>query len=225
MTKRRRLDPTADHYPPGPWEQQQLQSHPDPADPPFAAPHGVPTLRRSSTDLSTAANHAWQLPAPATHPHHYPPSLVASYPSQPYYSFHPSDPSAYNSPWPPPPPAPTPPSADAAAAAVVPPFIPHSTTTYSLPAPTAAMPYFPTHPSSRPTEETAFDALAVQTLQPDVDAAPSSTSASQHPSSQNGNPPNQLQRIDTASSSSAVYFEDASMHLKIQSLSILENLV
>lgn len=133
---------------------------------------------------------------------------VSSY-SQPYF-YQQTHPSTYNSPWPP----------NGATR-----FAPQSNT-YPQPSSVSAaatdMPFFP---SQAPTEtgEAGFDVADVQQQQlvpaftPDSLNAPPFVYASRN---EHG-----LARSDVPPEASAFSYEDASMHLKIQSLPILENLV
>ena len=130
---------------------------------------------------------------------------VPSYAQQPYF-FQQTDPSTYNSPWPPP---------EATAFG-------SQTSNYSVSAPATTMPYFPTQPAvTEPSDSTMETAVALpqpasyQNYPSEIEA-PSQYAYAQQPGASS------QARGDQ---SSAFLYEDASMHLKIQSLPILENLV
>jgi hypothetical protein len=130
---------------------------------------------------------------------------VTSYSQQPYF-FQQTDPSTYNSPWPP---------AETNAFG-------SQTSNYSVSAPTTTMPYFPTQTVTQQSES-ALDTVVVpqpsyQNYSSEIEA-PSQYAYVQQPGSSN------QARGDVASHGPAFLYEDASMHLKIQSLPILENLV
>ena len=130
---------------------------------------------------------------------------VPSYAQQPYF-FQQTDPSTYNSPWPPP---------EATAFG-------SQASSYSVSAPATTMPYFPTPPTvTEPSDSTMETAVALPqatTYQnyPTEIEAPSQYAYAQQPGASS------QARGDRTS---AFLYEDASMHLKIQSLPILENLV
>lgn len=133
----------------------------------------------------------------------YAPSSTATH-SGPYF-YQQTHPNTYNSPWPP---------SDSTSYASQP-------SNYSLPAPTN-MPYFHT-PQSLPDQSDAN--LDATVPQPSYQNYPAEIEASsQYAYVQNPGASN-LSRPDLQSKSPAYLYEDASMHLKIQSLSILENLV
>ncbi len=237
MVKRRRLDSGDEFSGSNGWEQQQSHSHhqqPPPQDPgqgqAFAT---IPNLSSASsfgestagsefannaatgassqetaaaaTALTDSSTTVWQGSATS-----YPD--VSTYSQQPYYSFQHSDPSTYTLPWPP---------ADAASYG-------SQASNYSVTAPAGAMPYFPP-PAGQRTSESDFEtanALPVPNYHQDVEPSSSQRTYSQSQSvSQPQQPQQRTARSDVRGPSSALYFEDASMHLKIQSLSILENLV
>ena len=139
---------------------------------------------------------------------------VASYSQQPYF-FQQTDPSTYNSPWPP--------AADTTAS--------FAGNNYSVPAPSAAqgtMPFFPSAQTQTESMEaaegaSAFDAAnsslsAVQGYEQAMETSPQYAYVQ---SGANGQPRGDV----PAGQPSAFYFEDANMHMKIQSLPILDNLV
>jgi hypothetical protein len=130
---------------------------------------------------------------------------VTSYSQQPYF-FQQTDPSTYNSPWPP---------AETNAFG-------SQTSNYSVSAPTTTMPYFPTQTVTQQSESALDTAVAPQPSYQNYSSeieAPSQYAYVQQPghSSQ--------VRGNVASQTPAFLYEDASMHLKVQSLPILENLV
>ena len=128
---------------------------------------------------------------------------VTSYAPQPYF-FQQTDPSTYNSPWPP-----------AATNAFG-----SQASNYSVPAPATTMPYFPTQTVTQ--SESALDTAVVPQSYPNYSSeieAPSQYAYVQQPG------PSTQARPDVANQTPAFLYEDASMHLKIQSLPILENLV
>lgn len=131
---------------------------------------------------------------------------VSSY-SQPYF-YQQTHPSAYNSPWPP---------SDA------PTFGSH-TNTYPQPSSMSAaatdMPFFPSQPPAE-TVEPSFNDVQQQQLVPTFSQdGVNATTFAYASRNEHG-----LARSDVPAESSAFLYEDASMHLKIQSLPILENLV
>ena len=130
---------------------------------------------------------------------------VSSYAQQPYF-YQQSNPSSYNSSWPPAETAP----------------VGAQTNSYSLPASTTTMPFFPSQTPAEPSEGT-FDAADVpqssfQNYQQEVDVPQQYAYVQQVGTDWQA-------RSDLPPGASAFLYEDASMHLKIQSLPILENLV
>lgn len=137
---------------------------------------------------------------------------VASYSQQPYF-YQQTDPSTYNSPWPP---------SQTESFAVQ-----NQANSYqAVPVQPGSMPYFPpshTQPEADATEHTSFDAANVPVnyengpLQSEL-PLPQYVTVQDHVSDQPSSemPPGQA---------SALYLEDANMHMKIQSLPILDNLV
>jgi protein TBF1 len=122
---------------------------------------------------------------------------VASY-SQPYFHQQ-TDPSTYLSSWPP---------ADASNAVY------NDTASFNAGTTTAqSMPYFPT--SSAADQANVYDAAGSSSFSalPPTDPAAQVSYGDAQP------------QVDAPASGSALYLEDASMHLKLQSLSILDNLV
>lgn len=152
----------------------------------------------SALSENADSTHQWSNSSSSRYPD------VPTYNQQPYY-FQQTDPSTYNSPWPP---------ADAATFG-------SQTASYSVSAPAPTMPYFPPH-SVTESSENALDAAVVP--QPSYQNYPAEIAASsqyayvQQPGAGQG-------RGDASSQTPAFLYEDASMHLKIQSLPILENLV
>ena len=130
---------------------------------------------------------------------------VASYSQQPYF-YQQTDPNAYNSPWPP-----AEPGAFASQAS-----------SYNVPAPAvgSAMPFFPPSQTAAETSEGGFEGVvstAVGSYPRDVQLPPLRRDLSQDDDGR--------QAGDGAVQPLTTYYDDASMHLKIQSLPILENLV
>ena len=130
---------------------------------------------------------------------------VASYSQQPYF-YQQTDPNAYNSPWPP-----AEPGAFASQAS-----------SYNVPATSVAgaMPFFPPPQTAAETCEGGFDGVvstAVESYPRDVQLPPLRRDLSQDGDGR--------QAGDGAVQPPTTYYDDASMHLKIQSLPILENLV
>ncbi|KAK4544421.1 hypothetical protein LTR36_004312 [Oleoguttula mirabilis] len=122
---------------------------------------------------------------------------VSSY-QQPYF-YQQTDPSIYTSPWPP--------AQDVSA-----PFSASTGNyTHAIPVP-VSMPFFPT-----------TQAQAVQTDAFDVGTEGYQSYQELNPGSQYGYAVNQT-RVEPPRPASAYYYEDASMHLKMQSLSILDDL-
>ena len=130
---------------------------------------------------------------------------VASYSQQPYF-YQQTDPNAYNSPWPP-----AEPGAFASQAS-----------SYNVPAPAvgSAMPFFPQSQTTAETSEDGFEGVvstAVGSYPRDVQLPPLRRDISQDDDGRHAG--------DGAVQPPTTYYDDASMHLKIQSLPILENLV
>ena len=162
------------------------------------------SVLNESSDLSSAAH--WHSSAASPYPD------IASYSQEPYFYQH-TDPNTYNSPWPP---------ADAASFAAA-----SQAGTYPVPpAPSAAaasagaMPFFPGQTRREPEE--GYDAANEQSSfqhghTQDVEPVPQYGYVQQGASGQS--------RSDVPGASSHLYFDDASMHVKVQSLPILENLV
>jgi protein TBF1 len=225
MAKRKRGD-VADYSSPEEWQQQdQSASHPqaqhygtesqalinstfgssgvqyasssgDTTTGPIGAPHDA----SGANDLADAAdpNQAWHASSSR-----YPD--VSTYSQQPYF-YQQTHPSTYNSPWPP---------AESSA-------YPSQPSSYSLSAPNTTMPYFPTHTTTTDQSETTTDALVPQ---PSFHNYASEIDASaQYAYVQNPGASSQS-RGDASTKTPTFLYEDASMHLKIQSLPILENLV
>lgn len=239
MVKRRRLDSGNEYGVPEDWDQSQQQFPPSRSlsntGPAFGNASANPDYASNARahDASTAGNAgvatgaadssagAWQgstsASTAASGSRSYPPNL-SSYPTQPYYSLQPADLSTYNSPWPP---------------TAAPSFGNQSAASYPIPAPrpgpAPAMPYFPSNSAAETSEHTYITDTPLPVSSYTRDLEPSSTqyAHSQGPNGQGGTPSQQpsAQRSNDTGTSSSLYIDDASMHLKIQSLSILENLV
>ena len=222
MSKRRRLD-SPDQYGTGTWEQQQAPQ-PSLYGPPalthassFGSSHataeyapnalskpydnagtGLPSLNDSST---AHASTQWHGSGSSSYPD------VSAYSQQPYF-FGQTDPSTYNSPWPP---------ADGATSTYGP-----QNSNYSIAATSEVMPYFPPQRAAE-TSDSGLENNAPASLHRYQDVE----SSHQYSYSQSSN--GQQQQLhhhnNEARPPSALYLEDASMHLKVQSLSVLENLV
>ena len=212
MAKRRRIG-SGEEY----GREQSQQQHPY-APHPFAsftqhtgtsdyastttAGGGVATYDSAGASTLTENNDPstqWNGSAASTYPD------VASYSQQPYF-FPQTDPSTYNSRWPP---------AESASFGT-------QTNNYSATAQSNAMPYFPPTQSAPEVSLNTFDTSTQQSFQnyqQDSEPLP----AQQHYSYGQSN--NNQSRGEVQASQGALYFEDASMHLKIQSLPILDNLV
>ena len=224
MAKRKRLDGSAQYAHSEEWQQQQQQP---------SNQYAAQALTSSTFGSSAEANHyasssatglgstphdsasagvsaltehsdpsQWSTPSRSR----YPDVASHAHAQQPYF-FLQTDPSTYNSPWPP---------GEAAGYA-------SQSSNYPAPPPATTMPYFP--PSQAVTEpsESALDtAVAIQPLyqnyQAEIDA-PSQYAYVQNPGA------NAQARTDAVNQNPAFLYEDASIHLKIQSLPILENLV
>ena len=215
MSKRRRVE-SGDYGGSGGWQQaqhQNAQQYGPALVPSFgssgggveyasaAAAGGATQDAVGAATLNEApeSSNQWSGPGGSSYPD------VSSYSQQPYF-YQQTDPSNYNSRWPP---------AETASLGTQP-------DSYSLPAPSAAMPFFPPHAPAEPSEST-FEAANVsqpsfQNYQQEIDV-PSQYAYVQQSSS------NEHPRSEMHSQTSAFLYEDASMHLKIQSLPILENLV
>lgn len=168
---------------------------------PSAATHD-PSAAASLSE-SSDPNGQWNSSGASPYPE------ISSYSQQPYF-YQQTDPSTYNSPWPP---------AESAS------FGTSQANSYSGSGsgPTAIMPFFPPQTPAEPSETTLDTTNTV--AQPFQSyTAPETDSSAQYPpylpTSSNGQ-----SRSEVQAPQSAFYLEDASMHLKIQSLPILDNLV
>ena len=200
MNKRRRLDEGADSY-----NWQEVHFLGGQSDSPYGssgagyagAPQGVQeTAGQAGLNENSEASSSWPHTADAYVPHG---ALSMPYPDvtsyqQPYFSQQ-TDPSTYNSPWPP---------ADTQAYG--------TPGTYPMLSQSTTMPFFPV----TQTADQGFDAATAFQGFPELDAAPPQYDYVHNvPQERSHEQPKNV---------SAFYFEDASMHLKIQSLPILENL-
>lgn len=197
MTKRRRVDGGAGEHSASWNHQQQVEpSLPQFAnedfalgsDEQYAGPASTRDAAESAAstpnDHSEATRAQWSTTGPSPYPD------LASYQQQPYFSQR-TEPSAYQSPWP-----------------------PSGTTSYPLPSSRAAMPFFPPQAAVEPDEDFHAPAVAAYRNTRDVDSSPQNAYPSSHSRNEQPRQP-----------ASTICFDDASMHLKIQSLSILDNLV
>lgn len=199
MAKRRRLD-SGDYDNQASWEPAQFQSFgpsTEYANAAGASLHDTPDVSILSENTNQD-NTQW----PGTGASPYPD--VASFAQQPYF-FQQTDPSAYNSPWPP---------ADTATFGT-------QTSSLSASAPSAAMPFFPPQTTrTAAASENSFDSnasLPLQNYQSRVEPTVPQlvhASSSHVPQHSEGHP-----------QQPALFIEDASMQMKVQSLPILDNLV
>ena len=207
MAKRKRGD-VADYSSPEEWQlQEQSASHSQTRhyssesqalnNSTFGSSGGV-QYASSSGDTATGPAGAPPDTSGANALSRYPDVSTYSQSQQPYF-FQQTHPSTYNSPWPP----------------------AESISSYSLPAPNTTMPYFHTQTASDQSE-TVTDALvphpSFHNYASEVDAS------AQYAYVQNPGGSSQS-RADASIKTPTFLYEDASMHLKIQSLPILENLV
>ena len=212
MSKRRRVE-SGDFGSHSGWQQSQHQQYGPSLVSSFGSSGGgveyasAATASGATQDAGAAntlnensgAGNQWNGPGASSYPD------VSSYSQQPYF-FQQSDPSTYNSRWPPPETA----------------SLGSQANSYSVPPQAAAMPFFPpqtpVEPSEAPFEATNVSQPSFQNYRQEIEA-PSQYAYVQQ-SNGNGQPGSEM-----PSQTSAFLYEDASMHLKIQSLPILENLV
>lgn len=189
-----------DHWNRDPQHQQGSKAFTSTTDqPPFSTrpEYGHPAA--ASAEASTKGDSQWASPESA-----YPD--LTGYQQQPYFYQQSTNPAAYTSPWP---------QGEVQSYEAV-----GTSSSYSTGEQTAAtvMPYFPPRTSTQPASATdnADDnpALSYSDLEHATQYAYSKPSALV----------TAAQR-EAAKQNSAFYFDDASMHLKIQSLPILDNLV
>ena len=197
MAKRRRVEESGGDN--SSWEQPSSSSQRLPF-PQFPITSDYANSTAEVADTS-AVNALSQDPNPNAYPE------VAAYTQQPYF-FQQTDPSTYTSRWPP---------GDRSGSFVT------QSNVYSGQAVAGAMPYFPTSQNGMEVEQNGLATNSVQSLLQDYQPEIEATTASQQ------NVFNQIetgqQRGDRTASQSSLYYDDASMHIKSQSLPILNNLV
>ncbi len=172
--------------------------------PTAAAGSGLATTAVGSVNEGLEPRSEWQTTVGMSSASPYPD--VASYSQQPYF-FQQTHPSTYNSPWPP------------GESALM------DTTADSYSGAAAAgpqMPYFP--PRSRAeADDVGYEIAPAQ--QQHLEQIYGQDSATVPPFTYASGNENGVPRSDVPPQASAFLYEDASMHLKVQSLPVLENLV